>query len=136
LSLNDLVAICRGAKSTQGGFRNDNCDIMISDFTSALKNILTMDEATLLFNAIDVDRSRDISENEIHAELAILNAALTFEELRTISENAGMKVDDVFNAVDADGNNQMDIDEFMKLLELLMPGKDYSEIGMLFSAVD
>jgi Ca2+-binding EF-hand superfamily protein len=40
-------------------------DIMVNDFMTSLNSILTNDEAVLLFNAIDIDNSKDISVEEI-----------------------------------------------------------------------
>jgi hypothetical protein len=128
-SLDNLIAIFTGTR--KGG------DIMVNDFAEALKPILDLGEATTLFAAIDVDNSRDISREEILSELAILNAALSFETLRSTAENAAMKVDEVFNSVDADRNDKIEVDEFAKLVELMISSnKDESEIEMLFNAVD
>jgi hypothetical protein len=40
-------------------------DIMVNEFMTSLNSILTSDEAVLLFNAIDIDNSKDISVEEI-----------------------------------------------------------------------
>lgn len=91
----------------------------------------------MLFNAIDIDNSKDISVEEIQSELSILNAALCFEKMKTTAETAQMKVDEIFNSIDEDNNDKVDIDEFAKLVGLMIDtDKNESEIEMLFSAVD
>jgi Ca2+-binding EF-hand superfamily protein len=53
------------------------------------------------------------------------------------AETAQMKVDEVFNSVDADNNDKLDVDEFATLVDLMISsGKNESEIEMLFTAVD
>lgn len=128
-SLKNLIAIFQGG--------NFGKSIMCNDFMQQLSSIITNQEAIMLFNAIDVDNSKDISVEEIQSELAILNAALCFEKMRSTAEIAQMKVDEIFNSVDEDNNDKVDIDEFAKLVELMISSeKNESEVEMLFTAVD
>lgn len=125
--LTDLVAIFKGQR---------NKEINIHHFNQALKSILDHEECRVLFKAIDVDNSQDISTEEIHAELAILNAALCFDKLRTTAENAGMKVDEVFDTVDADRSGTVEVDEFATLVDDLLNIKDTDQVNMLFAEID
>jgi Ca2+-binding EF-hand superfamily protein len=127
-NLNNLIAIFTGNRAGKA--------ILATDFSNALKGILSMEESILLFTSIDVDNSKDVSKEEILSELAILNAALIFEELKITAETAEMKVKEVFDSVDADRNDKLDIDEFSKLIDLMVSSKDENEIEMLFAAVD
>lgn len=43
----------------------------------------------LLFQQMDTDKSNDCTEEELIAELAVINASLVFEKMRTIIADSG-----------------------------------------------
>ena len=60
--------------------RNDKIDP--EEFVSGLKDYMSRAEATELFQAIDHDRSGNLTRDEIKVELAQINCALIMDKLR------------------------------------------------------
>lgn len=125
--MHDLYEICNREKAKE---------ITGNSFCDGLKSVLTFSEADLLFKAIDHDKSRTISVEELAAELAVINAAIVFEELRNRIADSKISFDQAFDAVDTNMSGDIDIGEFNEFLQTVYGNCQTREVEILFNSVD
>lgn len=111
--------------------------VTIVDFQNALKGCLDANEANKLFSAIDHDRSQTCSEEEMIAELAIINAATVFDKIRDTISRGNISIHEMFESCDHDRDNALSIDEFAELIKTTgNTDCRREEIEILFNSVD
>jgi len=94
-------------------------------------------ELTALFNAIDVNKDKNLTIHEMRSELRGINAVQVLTQLKqVIGFNNEKKFNETFDAYDGNQNGMIDVLEFAELINLSVKSTDKEEIDILFKMVD
>jgi len=58
------------------GDKNNDGVLTVKEFTSMFTKYMKAEDASVLFSAVDIDKSHDITIGELRSELAIVNAGV------------------------------------------------------------
>eukprot|EP00347_Sterkiella_histriomuscorum_P001912 403370193 len=110
--------------------------LSIGELTTKMKGILNDDESLALFQAVDQDQSNEITRDELISECSKIHCSYVLQKLRNAIETGKMTYEKVFEAVDDDGNNTMEVHEFNQAVNLLFQNVEKYEIDALFKHFD
>lgn len=110
--------------------------LTIGELTTKMKNILDDNECLTLFQALDQDNSSTITRDELISECSKIHASYVLQRLKNAIESGKTKIQDIFKAVDSNGNGEMEIHEFNEAIGLLYSNLDKYEVDALFKHFD
>lgn len=117
--------------------KNNSDGVSIQELTAGLKPILTEEESRVFFDAVDADKSGELSYNEIINECSKINCAYALKKINDILKASKEQTpDSVFKLFDSSRNDSIDILEFNDMMNFLYDKINKYEVDCLFRHFD